>query len=93
MTQPISEKPHPTEIVKTVNEVLIFDVDGVVSAPKEKRPTIEGVLDAIANKLAINEPVALNTGRSLSWMIDRVIAPLLLKIKDGLVLIYGKILK
>lgn len=60
----------------------IFDVDGVVSDPGEKRPTIDGVLEAIADKLAKNEPVALNTGRSLSWMIERVIAPLLIKVKD-----------
>lgn len=62
--------------------VYIFDVDGVISDPKEKRPTIEGVLDIIADKLSKNEPVALNTGRSLSWMIERVITPLLLKVKD-----------
>jgi len=60
----------------------IFDVDGVISDPGEKRPTIQGVLDAIANKLSKNEPVALNTGRSLSWVLERVVAPLLLKTKD-----------
>lgn len=62
--------------------VYIFDVDGVISDPKEKRPTIEGILDIIAYKLSKNEPVALNTGRSLSWMIERIITPLLLKVND-----------
>ena len=60
----------------------IFDVDGVISDPGEKRPTMEGILDIIADKLAKNEPVAFNTGRSLSWMIERVITPLLAKVVD-----------
>lgn len=75
-------KPMDKEMEKSVDEAYIFDVDGVVSHPGEKRPTIEGVLEAISDKLAKNEPVALNTGRSLNWMIERVIAPLVLKIED-----------
>lgn len=60
----------------------VFDVDGVITNPSEKKVTEPEILDEIAQKLTGGEPVALNTGRSLSWMTDRVINPLLEKVKD-----------
>lgn len=64
----------------------VFDVDGVISNPQEKRVTEPEILDHIAEKLEKGEPVALNTGRSLVWMVERVVNPLLEKIKDKSVL-------
>lgn len=64
----------------------IFDVDGVIINPSEKKVTEPEILDSIVRKLAVGEPVALNTGRSLVWIIDRVINPLLEKIKDKKIL-------
>lgn len=68
------------------NFAWIFDVDGVITNPLEKRVTQPQILDAIIEKLKRGEPVALNTGRSLSWMMDRVINPLLEKIENKTIL-------
>ncbi|MDP2628884.1 MAG: HAD hydrolase family protein [Nanoarchaeota archaeon] len=68
--------------MKTVDRMLIMDVDGVITDPKEKRITEPEILDEIVKRLEKGEPVGLNTGRSLVWMIDRVINPLLEKVKD-----------
>lgn len=73
--------PKP-EQERTVNTVWIFDVDGVITNPSEKRITEPEILDQIVEKLESGEPVALNTGRSLAWIIDRVINPLLGKVKN-----------
>jgi len=62
--------------------MLIFDVDGVITNPQEKRVTEPEILDEIIKRLERKEPVALNTGRSLVWMIDRVINSLLEKVKN-----------
>jgi len=64
----------------------IFDVDVVITNPSEKRITESEILDRIIEKLEKDEPVALNTGRSLSWMIERVINPMLAKIENKRVL-------
>lgn len=55
--------------MRDVNTVWIFDIDGEVSKPQ--------ILVHIADKLKNGEPVAFNTGRSSSWLIERVINPLL----------------
>ena len=67
---------------KIIKIAWIFDVDGPITNPKEKRITEPEILDSLTQKLEINEAVVLNTGRSLTWMTDRVINPLLEKIKD-----------
>jgi hydroxymethylpyrimidine pyrophosphatase-like HAD family hydrolase len=59
-----------------VPHAWIFDVDGVITNPKEKKVTEVGLIDAIADRLKNGEIVTLNTGRSLSWMMDRVIKPI-----------------
>lgn len=67
---------------KVVNAAWIFDVDGVITNPQEKKITEPEILDEIIKRLTQGEPVALNTGRSLVWMIDRVINLLLEKVKN-----------
>lgn len=63
------------EYEKTIDEVSIFDVDGVITHPQEKRADHD-VLEAIAKRLKKGEPVILNTGRSISWLQQEVIARL-----------------
>lgn len=56
--------------MKTVSQMFIFDVDGVICDLKEKtaNPTI---LKYIAEELKSGHPIAFNTGRSLDWVINR----------------------
>ena len=61
----------------TVDTVWIFDIDGAVEPQ---------ILVHIAGKLKEGEPVAFNTGRPSSWLIERVINPLLERIEDKKVL-------
>ena len=76
------EASQPPEVMKTVDQMLIFDVDGVITDPQEKRVTEPEILDQIINRLEKGEPVTLNTGRSIQWVKDRVLNPLIEKVKD-----------
>lgn len=82
------EELSNSETMKTVDYILIFDVDGVITNPQEKRITEPEILDQIIKRLEKGEPVSLNTGRSLVWMVDRMINPLLEKVKDKKILKY-----
>lgn len=64
---------------RTVPRVWIFDVDGVITNPALKRVTSDGLIEAIARRFEKGEYVALNTGRSAAWMMERVIK----QIKDA----------
>jgi hydroxymethylpyrimidine pyrophosphatase-like HAD family hydrolase len=64
----------------------IFDVDGVITNPYKKQVKEKEILKIIAGKLKSNEPVAFNTGRTIQWVVDRVITPLLELIEDKSVL-------
>jgi hydroxymethylpyrimidine pyrophosphatase-like HAD family hydrolase len=72
--------------MKTVGQMLIFDVDGVITDPQEKKITQLEIIDEIIKRIEMGEPVALNTGRSIVWLMDRVINPLLNKIKNKIAL-------
>ncbi|OGH30485.1 MAG: hypothetical protein A3B41_00195 [Candidatus Levybacteria bacterium RIFCSPLOWO2_01_FULL_37_26] len=65
-----------------VNTVWIFDIDGVVTSPSEKKVSEPQIILHIASKLKSQEPVAFNSGRSFSWIIERVINPLLEMVED-----------
>ena len=56
--------------------MLIMDVDGVISSLKEKKAKPE-VLQHIARELKNGKPVALNTGRSLDWVLEKTLPPLI----------------
>jgi hydroxymethylpyrimidine pyrophosphatase-like HAD family hydrolase len=60
----------------------IFDVDGVITNPAEKKVTETGLINEIASKLDKGDVVTLNTGRSISWMSERVIFPIRDAVKD-----------
>lgn len=64
------------ESLLIIPHAWLFDVDGVITNPAEKKVTEEGLIEAIAGRLDKGEAVTLNTGRSISWMMDRVIRPI-----------------
>ena len=72
-----NQKPMQKEHLNKTPEVAwIFDVDGVITNPAEKKVTEVGLIEEISSKLDQGDIVALNTGRSISWMMDRVIKPI-----------------
>lgn len=72
--------------MRNVNYLWVFDVDGVITDPQEKRVTEPEILDQIVKRLERGEPVALNTGRSIEWVKNRVLNPLIEKVKDKKIL-------
>lgn len=73
-----------------------LDVDGPITDPVSKRVTDFAVLDELVVRLRHGEPVVFNTGRSLAWVVDRVVAPLrqrcLLAGEDPDALMVGRLL-
>jgi hydroxymethylpyrimidine pyrophosphatase-like HAD family hydrolase len=61
---------------------LLFDVDGVLSDPIEKRVTQPELLTEIADQLTQGNPIGLNTGRSAEWVSENILMPLLDKVND-----------
>ena len=74
------------EIVKTVPAAFLFDVDGVITNPVEKKVTEPELFDELANLLSNGVPVALVTGRALPWVVERVVTPLTNLIEDKSIL-------
>ncbi len=68
--------------MNTVKNAWIFDVDGVITNPQEKKVTEPAILEEIIKRLSANELVALVTGRSIDFMRERVVAPLRDRISD-----------
>jgi|WetSurMetagenome_2_1015567.scaffolds.fasta_scaffold03652_4 hypothetical protein len=68
--------------MKTIDQMLIFDVDGVITNPQKKKITEPEILDEIVKRLKRNEPVALITGRAREWIIDRVVSKIENRIAD-----------
>ena len=64
-----------SEKKKIVDEAYVFDVDGVITIPDSRQFDRE-IMEDIAERLSRGEPVILNTGRSISWVQERVIARL-----------------
>lgn len=60
---------------KLVEEAYIFDVDGVLTIP-DSREFDREIMEDIAERLTKGDPVILNTGRSISWVQQRIIARL-----------------
>lgn len=83
MEDEITSNPEQERIVDTA---WIFDIDGVVTNPSDKKVNEPQILVHIANALKKDQPVAFNTGRSSSWLNERVINPLLEMIEDKSIL-------
>lgn len=58
----------------------IFDIDGVVTAPFTKKPH-PYILSFIASQLQKKHPIALATGRSISWIQENILVKLEKKIQ------------
>lgn len=69
-------------MIKNPFHAWLFDVDGVITNPEQKRVTEPAILSEIVDRLEAGEPVALVTGRSIDFMKDRVIDPLKDKIDN-----------
>jgi hydroxymethylpyrimidine pyrophosphatase-like HAD family hydrolase len=63
------------ELGTVVDDVYVFDVDGVLTDPNEKLFDRE-VMENIAKRLNEGKPVILNTGRSVSWVQSNIVARL-----------------
>lgn len=81
MAEKINMQPK-SEILRPVKTAYIFDVDGVITNPQEKKVTEPKILDEIIKRLEKGEPVALNTGRSIEWVKNRVLNQLIENVKD-----------
>lgn len=79
-------QPSSPEMPRSTELAILLDVDGVVTDPTEKKVVEPQIFDLISNQLKIGNPVALNTGRSNEWMIERVINPLNARIADKSIL-------
>lgn len=64
--RPISERERAYEL-------FLYDVDGVLTSPTEKRVVHLEIIDAIADQLRAGAQVALNTGRSTRWVEEQVV--------------------
>ena len=67
----------PKEAEKQVKNAWLFDVDGVITDPQEKKVLEEGLFEQIISRLEAGEPVAFNTGRDLGFVQEKVIDELL----------------
>ena len=81
----MSENMKTPKTLRIVNTAWIFDVDGVITNPSKKQVKETQILDYIFEQLKKDKPIILNTGRSLTWIIDRVINPLIEKAKDKII--------
>jgi len=61
---------------RVVPYVLIFDVDGVLTHPSEKKVTEQGLFSQLINRLEVGEPLILNTGRAVDFIFKRIIDPI-----------------
>ncbi len=70
------------ETERIVRHGWLFDVDGVLSHLVEKKNTERELLERILAMLEKGEPVALNTGRSVDFAIEKVLKELEAMTKD-----------
>lgn len=54
----------------------IFDIDGVITDPQEKKIVEPKILHLLNEVLKNEDVIAFNTGRSFSWTLERVLTPL-----------------
>ena len=59
----------------------LFDVDGVLTNLTAKRVEQEALFDELVKRLERGEPIGLNTGRSLEFIIEQVLTPLEARLK------------
>lgn len=72
--------------MKVVTQMLIFDIDGVITNLEKEIVTEPLILDFIINILEKGQPIAFNTGRGIDWTIKTVLNPLINKINNKQIL-------
>jgi len=72
----IKASRQSTRYWRTVSHILIFDVDGVLTHPSEKKVTQLKIFLELKNRLENNEPIILNTGRAIDFIIEKILTPL-----------------
>lgn len=70
------------ETRQTVDSAHMFDVDGVITDPHEKRIIYQEIKTKLNDKLKAGEPVCLNTGRSADWVLENVVKPLVAELGE-----------
>ena len=65
-----------------MNTAWLFDVDGVLTSPKEKRVTQPEIFSQLIKRLEKGDLVGLNTGRAVDFMITQILDPLEEKISN-----------
>src|SRR3989344_1423407 len=82
-----NERPNRPKIEKGQPQTAwLFDIDGVLTDPLEKKVTHPALFDELIKRLERQEPVALNTGRSLEFVNRVILKPLEKKIADAHIL-------
>lgn len=72
--------------MKTVDKMLIFDIDGVITNLHTRQISEPQILDELIKRLKLGEPIAFITGRARKWIIERVASKLENKIEDKMLL-------
>ena len=67
----IPREPNP-EMLRNIPVAFAIDVDGFLTHPVLKKVTIRETIGEIAHLLKAKIPVALNTGRSVTWAYEQV---------------------
>jgi len=73
---------HKKALTSQPETAWIFDVDGVVTNNDTRTVVETEILQQIIERLKRKQPVALNTGRSLTWTIETVVQPLMNQSED-----------
>lgn len=68
---------------KTINRVWMFDADGVLTDPQEKRVTETEIFKRMTTLLQQGEFITINSGRSIEWIQEHIIQPLQSSLDDS----------
>lgn len=68
--------PHTNNTNRAVPYAWIFDVDGVLTHPSEKKVTEPEIFRLLMARLLAKEPVIFNTGRAVDFVVAKILEPL-----------------
>jgi hypothetical protein len=70
------------ETRRQITRAHLFDVDGVLSDPHQKKVIHPELFDELIGRLRAGEPIALNTGRSADWALNNIVEPVSERLGD-----------
>lgn len=70
------------ELRKNIGRAALFDVDGTLTDPIEKKVVNPEVYDEFIDRLAAGEAIGLNTGRSVKWVEGNFMQPLVQRMRE-----------